>query len=179
MSSTAPTKRHTLTQTKEAIPLRIEEVEENRLLPPQDKTQKKLHISKFLVTVNSNVAVRNVDQANRIADCLKRGIPRAIKEHATEVFFVKAPATDEINADTVKSIDVSASGEIGPKYKRIHSHALVTVKHYTLLQMNSKALKGLLLDYCKDDEIKNLYVDIKFVPVSDFAEMYIEKASMT
>lgn len=177
MESSDPTRRLIQTQTNENIPLNIEEFVQNKVTEPKTKGVKKLHISKFLVTVNPNVAVRNVDQANRLANCLKRGISMAIKENLQTVFKIKPPATDLMNSETIKSIDVKVNGEIGPKFHRVHSHAMVTVKHFTLLQMDAKALRQYLLHYCKDEEITNLFVSIKYVPVSDFAEMYLDKGA--
>lgn len=177
MESSDPAKQVIQTRTNENIPLNIEEYTENKISEPKKRGVKKLHISKFLLTVNSNIAAKNAEQANRIANCLKRGISMAIKTNLQEVFKIKPPAKDVLNKETIKSIDVQANGEIGPKYHRVHSHALVTVKHYTLLQMDSAVLRNYLLQYCVNEEIQNLFVSIKFIPVSDFAELYLNKGT--
>lgn len=163
------------TATTQNIPLRIEQVTPNKIQRPPSK-QKKIHISKFLILVNSNVAATELDTSNRVADCLKTGTGKALQEHSQELFFIKAPAKETFGPSSILDINVKVAAEIGPKYKRVHVHALVTVKHTTLLQMNGKVLRELLLNYCKDEAIKNLFVRIRFVPVSDFAELYLEKA---
>ena len=161
------------TRTTQNIPLRIEKVLPNKITEPK---KEKIHISKFLILVNSNVAATELDSSNRIADCLKSGTGRALKEHAQELFFIKPPAKEQFGPDSILDIGVKIASEIGNKFKRVHVHALVTVKHTTLIQMNGKVLRELLLNYCADKAIKNLFVRIRFVPVSDFADLYLEKA---
>ncbi len=163
----------TQTQTNESIPLRIEEITGNKLQPTEKK--KKIHISKFLVLVNSNVAAKDVNSSNSVADCLKKGIGKALQEHGPQLYIIRPPAKETYGPQTILDINVKMAAEIGSKYKRVHVHALVTVKHTTILQMDAKVLRQLLLNYCQDEAIKNLFVRIKFIPVSDFAEMYLEK----
>lgn len=175
MDSSEADRTVTNTQTNESIPLRIENVQGNKI-KPKETNSKKIHISKFLILVNSNVAATDdLDKSNRVADCLKDGIGKALQEHGPDIYVIKPPAKEKYGPGTILDIKVKMAAEIGPRYKRVHVHALVTVKHTTLLQMDGKVLRGLLLDYCKDEAIKNLFVRIRFVPVSDFAELYLEK----
>lgn len=173
MDTSNPGRVVTQTQTNESIPLRIEEVTGNKIQSSNKK--QKIHISKFLILVNSNVAAKDVNSSNHVADCLKRGIGKALQEHGPELYVIKPPAKEKYGPGTILDIDVKMAAEIGSKYKRVHVHALVTVKHTTLLQMDGKVLRQLLLNYCADEAIKNLFVRIRFVPVSDFAELYLEK----
>lgn len=166
----------TKTQTSSNIPLDIEEVIPNKQRASTTRGQKKLHISTFLILVNSNVSEYNAEKANNIADCLKKGTADALKNHEKEVFFIKPPATDTWSRENILSIKTKITAEIGPKYKRLHVHALVKVIHTTLVQMNAEALRQHLLHYCKHEAITNLFVRIRFIPKPDLAaELYLEK----
>lgn len=169
------TSERTQTQ-KSRIPIRVEKVEKTAVQAEAPKKDK-IHISKFLILVNSNVTGgSSTEVVNKIADCLKDGMGKALKEHEDEVFVIKAGAKGAWTEEYIKDIHVKTAAEIGPKYKKVHIHSLVTVKHTTLVQMDAKAIRKYLLEYCKSEYFSNLFVRIKFVPVSDFAELYIEKA---
>lgn len=110
----------------------------------------------------------------RIIDCLKDGMRRAVQEHEQEIFFIKPGATGEWTPEYIFDIKQKIVAEIGTKQHRIHIHSTIEVKHNTLIQMNGKALRDLLLDYCKDDAIKNLFVRIRFIR-ADLSDLYLEK----
>lgn len=160
-------------ETGSRIPVSLTDISVKNI--PEEKGNK-IHISKFLVLVNSNVATDDPVVIERLSQCLKRGFAIALEVHEEDIFKIKPPATDTWNNSTILSINSEMVTEVGSVQKRVHLHGLVTVRHRTILQMDSKAIRDILLDVCKDDAIKNLFVRIRFVPVSDYAEWYLRKA---
>ena len=135
----------------------------------------KIYVSKFLVTVNPNIASKDEGTRNRVITCLKTGFKKAVSKHEKEIFKIKPPATETWGPEHIFSISQQIAAEEGGKFHRIHIHALIEIKHDTLIQIDRKALRQILLDHCKDEAIKNLYVDVKFIPVDKFAELYLRK----
>lgn len=162
-------------ETGNQIPVSVTDITvKTKGVPSADA--KKVHISKFLVLVNSNVKTDKEEDIQRISTCLKTGFKDAIKNHETEIFKIKDGAEGKWSKENIFSIGTEMVTEVGSKEKRVHLHALVTVKHNTLVQMNAKGIRTLLEEKCQDDAIKRLFVRIRFVPVSDFAELYLRKA---
>lgn len=142
----------------------------------EEPKKDKIHISKFLILVNSNKSAKSHEEhANEIADCLRDGIGRLLQEHSTELFKLH-PSAKPGGLDTIMDIKVRTAAEIGPKYHRIHVHSLITVKHRTLLQMRAEPFKEYLPQYCVSPFFDKIFARIKFVPVSDFAELYLTKS---
>ena len=159
-------------QTSSKIPVSLTDI---TLSGKPAKPINKTHISKFLILVNSNVASDDPLVQDRIVNCLKSGFEKSLRGHEEEIFKIRPPAVEQWGPEHVFSIESKIVAEVGTIQKRIHIHALVTVTHDTIIQMDSKAIRTLLLDHCADDAIRNLFVRIRFVPVSDFAELYLYK----
>jgi hypothetical protein len=160
----------------EGIPLEIEDV---KVDPTKGKEKaRKPHFSNWHLVVNSNKVPRGTDDANRIAQIMKDAIADTFRNHILEVFYVRPPATEELNRETIEKIKIQQAAEVGhdPRGGRVHVHALIKVVHFTLLQINRKNLRSLICGYMSQHGISdNCYIDLKWVPSEKPLELYLRK----
>lgn len=119
--------------------------------------------------------MKTEDQARRIAECLKRGTTKVISENEEEIFRIKPPAKEVWGPDHIFDMKVDINSEIGEKFHRVHVHAFISITHDTLIQMDSKVLRQLLIQECQDEGVKNLFIRVRYVPETDLARLYIFK----
>lgn len=156
------------------VPIQIEEVRQNTA------EEQGTYYSKWHLLLNSNVAARgegDVEKANRIADILKDSVRCVFYEHGAEVFKSLVPG-DKFEKPTVESVKVEMAAEIGEKYKRVHLHAVITVVHHTILQIDyRKARDALALClYERDPNLPFPFIRFKQIPMTGVAlEKYIGK----
>jgi hypothetical protein len=151
-----------------SVPVEIEDI----TVPNNYETKKTLY-SQWHVLVASNVRTDNLEVANRLADCLKDGFRTAFETRPTEIFlFMKGGSWDSEFIDGMK---IQYAAEVGEKSRIVHLHALVTVTHHSNVRINGKALQEILREHCQDEDIKNIFVRVKWVPTSRPLVDYIGK----
>jgi hypothetical protein len=167
------TERATQTiRTIDNIPLTIEEVFGSG--HNTDKSRK-THISQFKCLINSNKAAKTKYEAQKILECLRSAM-RFVLEHKTrEIIYIKPPhdQTDRWDSSHIFEIKIKMAGEIGPRYKRVHLHCVITIKHNTYLFINKERLHELVLEHCAG-VLDSIFTSVRFQPVS-MAEYYLDK----
>lgn len=172
MESSDPVIQITKTTTNRNIPIKIKDIK------PGDKPQsdkEKIHVSTFFVLFNTNVSCKDAEENNGLTDKLKKAIIECILNDQQHVFKIVNGAREDYGPETIKKITLEVVGEIGDRFGRCHAHAVITVKHTTLLQIDQPAFRNCVLNRLADPRVKNLFVRTKFIPISDFAKLYLRK----
>lgn len=143
---------------------------------------RKTFYSMWHVTVNSNCKGNDSACIDSVSEALKAAMIYTFKDRANESFRIDRPG-DNFDSSTIDKIKISQAAEKGedPKGGGIHVHAMVEVKHHTILQINRGRANELIRAALKDNPyILNPYVNIAWVPVSKKAlEDYIGKNPLT
>lgn len=167
--------QRTVTETnRENIPIEVEDIKVS-------DQRRKLHYSVWHLVVNSNKTPESTEHANDLAQIMKDAILNTFQKHAREVFKIIPPAKEEFNNETIKKIKIKQAAEIGtnPQGGRVHVHALITVTHITLLQINIQKMRELICGYMAEKGIThNCYINLKWVPSTQPLENYIEKTPL-
>jgi hypothetical protein len=162
------------TKRIQGVPIQIEEVKENTI------EEKGTYYSQWHLLVNSNVSANNdLEKANRIADVLKDSIRCVFYEHGEEIFKFKDPeGKDKFEKPTVESVNVKMAAEIGDIQHRVHVHALITVVHHTILQIDYPKAMRAMADciHERDPTLRFPFMRFKQIPMTGVAlEKYIGK----
>lgn len=134
------------------------------------------------VLINSNCKSNNPAVIDSCAQSLRGALVYTFDQHKEEAFRVDREG-DVFSPETVETIRINYAAEKGedPRGGATHVHAIVEVKHHTILQVDRKRCNELIREYLKDNpNISNPYVNIKWVPASKTAlENYIGKNPLT
>lgn len=132
--------------------------------------------SKYLITLNTNFKPVTTAQSQGMASNLQG----ALKTLFTEQYM--RDGLIHINEPTgswedIDSIDVEFNIELGrgPQGKRIHSHAILDIRHHTNIKLDLAFIREKLPTLIPDPRINTIYVNVRVLP-SDFnAKRYLRK----
>jgi hypothetical protein len=110
----------------------------------------KLHTSRWLLTINTNKAVKSLKDP--IVIQFKRHI-RNILTHFDE--YVKT--NGNYRPDPTMITELQPIYEIGPKYHRYHTHIIVTIQHNSNISIDLDALR---------EELPGYYINSTFIRAS-------------
>lgn len=140
-------------------------------------SRKKTYYSQWHILVNSNVNTKDPLIIDELSSCLKTGFEKAFTERAEDIFIIQGGGWD---SDTVDDMKIQYATEIGDNENRVHLHGLVQVNHHANVRIDGKMIQVILREYCMtSDQIKNIFVRVKWVPTSRPLEDYIGKNPLT
>lgn len=116
---------------------------------PTDETgtKSRLRHTNYFVTINTN---QTCNEDSEEAPDMKERLRTAIRQVFNGNFIDKyvnlapsAPKGSKLDNIWIKldECEILWSLEIGPQYKKLHSHIIVTIPHYTLLRIDEQQLK--------------------------------------
>jgi hypothetical protein len=143
------------------------------------------HESTFLITVNPNLAPRDGQDVVHVSEALKKtmavmgselGLKQVLKFGPKDAYY----ANDRYE-DVITAVDWKTGVEVGPKVKRVHAHAWLTIHHISQIQLDTKAMMY-LSKHTYNTEYKNLggtkfkmnkqpYIHVKLLPQSGWADI--------
>jgi hypothetical protein len=136
--------------------------------------------SAWLITVNSNVAYQNIDQARNIVSNIRASTDiifnnKNPESHFSEVWRVLSPLGDA-------KYKVRDTQEVGRKYHKIHTHVLVSWEHYGKIRLDYSLIRRLYKEYmCPSDGSRDCYgvtnphISVKFMQKE--TEDYLSKGT--
>lgn len=137
----------------------------------------KLHQSNFLVTINTNVKPMSPEHEEELSQDLFNAFESALDMEVFEDFITFRRANEGM--DRVEQIEIPDwATEVGedPQGSRVHLHALIKIRHRTKIHLNREAIKSYILEQLKSKGVKNIYVNIQFLPDNELAvKQYIHK----
>lgn len=144
---------------------------------PKKDRKARLKYSAFLVTINPNKPGTDLKkELNDIANhCFNEHLEDFLNIGSMETGKKPYAECEKAVQDLVESSDVDAVVERGPKNKSDHLHALIKLKHRTILQLNITAI----ISYVKNtlDLPHSPHVNVKLIPMKSSLENYLHKYS--
>lgn len=137
-------------------------------------------LSCWFVTVNSNVAYRNMEQCRYVVDRLTSAadsIFAAVDDTTPGEYLDEVLQWNELpTVPQGTEIEITRKPEVGAQQGRIHLHLEVKVIHTGNLTMNYRRVRELFKELVGDGElIKNPYVHIRLCSQAESAIYYMEK----
>jgi len=125
--------------------------------------KKKLNSSNYMITINTNKSFTGEEESfPGIRSKFKDAIDLAFELQtivSSKMIILRDKAIkrgDKFDSEFIKSINVQKCIEIGPDTKKLHSHVLLSIKHYTLVAIDLPTIKRLFMtslkDWYKEDE---------------------------
>ena len=130
--------------------------------------------SRFLVTINTNLRPRSNEEAARAAEdfkqALERVLPTAAQTGDLFVFLEGGPA-DLVETTIRYNLEVGKERRGG----RLHSHALVFVKHHAKIRYDAQFTAHAVAQAMADPAVTKCYVNVALLPTDVAAENYLLK----
>lgn len=139
--------------------------------------ERKLHYSRFLVTVNTNYRPVDMADAREVGDKLLAAFRTMLTEEGFRK-IIRIIARNGDFSDIVKIQVPDWAVELGkdPRGQRVHLHAYIKIEHYTIIQLSPKEIKDWIKSRIEDDRVKCLKIDIQFVKANEeLVKRYIGK----
>ena len=157
------------------------------LKKPKKPFQKKVHVSTWFITLNSNLkAGRKTKTANEIESDLVNILTKTFENNSNLVRFLKFNTryltgltsdslSEEMLEDTVLFPDIPGEydsnrkltwvREVGSKMRRVHLHAEFRIIHYTNLRIDYKQLQEVAAEYIPPlSGLKSVYLHLRYIP---------------
>lgn len=133
----------------------------------KEESQSELAKTKVLVTINPNKSAKTVQKYQELRDTLI-DILKDLEQNDIEQVTGTEPYVKKIST---KNLGI----EIGSKYKRVHAHFILSIKHY-VEHYSIKKLRERLKDWLDENGralSKNWYVNLKII--NAYEENYANK----
>lgn len=154
------------------IKFRVTDINEAK---PKSKKEKKLHYSKWLILLNSNLQESPDITINELGSFLKTELTEVIANPKSYRFKDKNKKA-QFNSEFIEMMDTKITAEIGKKQKRIHVHALLYIEHYSVLQLDFKEMRILLDEKILNKHgLSNYFLRIVWIPNDRPVEDYLKK----
>lgn len=109
------------------------------------------HVSTFFITINTNQTEESL--LPRLKDVYSRIYSNLLE-------FIKWKGRNGEEPDKIDKIDGEAHCEIGPKYGFVHLHAMVSVRHRTMIQLDAQKIGRCVRDHL---ELGGVHCHVQFV----------------
>lgn len=105
--------------------------------------------SNFFITINSNKSPEAGEEMDAAIKAMESMLGHISQEHILAKLVVFGPAPGEVGApykddqyaDVIHNVDWRSGIETGDQMCRLHAHIIVTIIHYSQIQLNPKALQ--------------------------------------
>lgn len=127
----------------------------------QEKKQKKRQLkhSSFFVTINTNQRINKLsEEFIDFNEKFKLIMDKLFNNHMDDIIEFKLEDADP--EKDIKNVNTEYAIEVGEKTGTIHSHSLISVSHYTLIQLNYEFIR----DFIKTEmNLDNIYLNNRVV----------------
>jgi hypothetical protein len=132
----------------------------------QEQKKKRIKYSNWFVTVNPNIVMDVGDKRyKKYYETFKKTLDAIFDKKKIHNFIEIKNTTDKFDDQYIKNINVHYTTEFGEKNRNLHGHAMIEIKHYTLLRLNyekiRKTVKAILVkeNYMKDNN--EIHLDVQ------------------
>lgn len=136
--------------------------------PGSQGLPRRVQESNFSITI-STLKSPSAANLNRAYHCLNRALQALASEQVFVNIIKFGPKSawfrDDLPSDVITGVDWNASIELGGKYNRLHAHILVTIRHYSQIQIDPFAVERYARtawNRCVQDQNSPLYATGKF-----------------
>lgn len=132
--------------------------------------------SKFLITFNTNFKPVTTAQSKGMAASLRHGLKTLFTEEYMRdgLIHINDPNGSWEDIDDI-NLEYNIELGRGAQGKRIHSHAIVDIRHHTNIKLDLAFLRSRFPALIPDPRIETIYVNVRMLP-SDFnAKRYLRK----
>ena len=113
--------------------------------------------SNFFITINTNQNFNEFSEEYEVFDKKLVKSLNSIYENIKDYVIFKDEKA-KWNDVFIKEVDIDSATEIGPKSGKAHAHAMIKIKHTTLLQLDYAKIRSTIMT---DLKLKGIYINNK------------------
>ncbi len=146
--------------------------------------ERRTRYSEWLVTVNTNKTFEDEDQRRTISAAVIKAVDKVFTQEIPLAYRINPKEEREMYlrdtpAENIQKVKTLGASEVGQKYKKLHVHVVLSVKHNTNLEINMNAahqrLKYWVNAYTRG-VVSRPYMNIRFLRSSQGNAIdYIQK----
>lgn len=137
------------------------------------------HYSSFHITISSNQKPTTNDQAFALRDSMREALSHLYndEENVAKLLKFLDGSNWESNKDKIESIETKFSVERGhdDRGARIHSHAIMHIKHRTKLHIKIAFIRKFMKEHMN---LENVYINVQYVDTARRLEDYVAKEGL-